>query len=356
MYYLKKKYIQKYYFIVLQVKKRIMWLDAIKGYAIFMVMLSHILPYNDILGFLYSGYMPLFFISSGFTDKGDLTSMYLVKKTKRLLIPYIFYGIIGVLLFTFFKKGDVYQGGKVHEWIGLLYARFCLYPYGTINNVYFLPIESVSALWFLPALFCGFVSYYFLKQLNERGIPAWLLYGGAIILTMAMYKLPILLPWSLDICLLIALFIFIGTKLKLYLNNYVLGWKSVLVMVFFIVVAYKNGCVNMSVRQFGCLGGQVSLFMLIIIGMMYFVSLFVLFRILPHKIVELFAYLGRLSLRLMCIQMPLFFILSKILSHYDLNSGIWSLLMKLIAVLIIAQVLEIIFSMLKTNVRIVKYL
>lgn len=58
---------------------------CLMGYAI-LLMLSHTLYYNNVMGILYSGFMPLFFIASGYTDNKTLTRDVVIKKAKGSLL------------------------------------------------------------------------------------------------------------------------------------------------------------------------------------------------------------------------------------------------------------------------------
>lgn len=64
-------------------KNRIIWIDAAKGFGILLVMFSHLI---DIGAYITSFYMPIFFIIAGYFMPRQL----IVKKAKRLLIPYFF--------------------------------------------------------------------------------------------------------------------------------------------------------------------------------------------------------------------------------------------------------------------------
>lgn len=77
---------------------RIIWLDAVKGVGILLVMLSH---FCHIPNVFTVGYMPLFFVAAGLTYK-PVTSYRetITKKGCRLLIPYIVYGLIGLAVAT----------------------------------------------------------------------------------------------------------------------------------------------------------------------------------------------------------------------------------------------------------------
>ena len=75
--------------------ERLDWIDAMKGVGIILIMMSHTI-HIGVLFILYSGFIPLFFISSALTYK----SMDIRKRFKRLIIPYFFYCILFILLST----------------------------------------------------------------------------------------------------------------------------------------------------------------------------------------------------------------------------------------------------------------
>ena len=112
------------------VKKRIEYIDAIKGFAILLVVMGHVLPWSfrDLdqaleLGtpmllwkIIYSFHMPLFIFISGWLfgmSKMQTLKNYfgkILKKTQQLLIPYI---VCGVLVY-------LWRGGKLFTYWYLL--------------------------------------------------------------------------------------------------------------------------------------------------------------------------------------------------------------------------------------------
>lgn len=80
--------------------KRILWLDALKGIGIILVIISHAnldIPY---LNYFTAGYIQLFFVIAGFTYKPNPQIVTLLrKKANRLLLPYFFYGLCTLSLF-----------------------------------------------------------------------------------------------------------------------------------------------------------------------------------------------------------------------------------------------------------------
>ena len=83
--------------------KRIVALDLVKGYGIFLVVWMHCIQYcsgatfiNQLYAFVYSFHMPLFLIISGYLYHNKLKkvdSFYnLRRKAKQLLIPNLLWG------------------------------------------------------------------------------------------------------------------------------------------------------------------------------------------------------------------------------------------------------------------------
>ena len=93
-------------------KKRIAWLDAVKAVGILVVLLVHTGRSFGPVSF-YGGmfYMPIFFVAAGYTfrvKEGESYGTFLLKKAKRLLIPY--FGT-SAFLWVFFWVKDCVLGG-----------------------------------------------------------------------------------------------------------------------------------------------------------------------------------------------------------------------------------------------------
>lgn len=104
--------------------QRLVWLDALKGIGILLIMACHagLLPRVSI--FLTAGYVSIFFVASGFTYKSKQTfSSEIGKRSKRLLLPYFFYVSLSIILMNIFQiKGDF-----IHQVLGMIYSRYSLY-------------------------------------------------------------------------------------------------------------------------------------------------------------------------------------------------------------------------------------
>lgn len=88
------------------------WLDTAKGIGIILVIIGHsMFPMHTLID---SFHMPLFFVLSGLTFSAKSTfRSFVVKKTKRILLPFAFWSILSYLL-------GIYNGP-----LWFLYTLFC---------------------------------------------------------------------------------------------------------------------------------------------------------------------------------------------------------------------------------------
>lgn len=132
---------------------QIMWINAL---AILLVVVGHadMTPAYDALWikrWIYSFHMPLFVFVSGFLFcytnpqiKEVSIGRFLLKKVRRLLLPFIVINSIIFLIKTFFSSDDYVQHPVVLTWDSY------------VDSTFFHPI---GFMWFLPALFMIFVFY-----------------------------------------------------------------------------------------------------------------------------------------------------------------------------------------------------
>lgn len=337
--------------------QRIVWLDAIKGCGIILVMISHVTPLENWGTYLFSSFMPLFFICSGFVAKDESIPVVLNKKLKSLLIPYWFYGIIATIFFSIVKTANSYQGGSVHEWWWLVYSRYCFYCYGHEYNLYFMPIESTSPLWFLTALFLGSILSVIL--LRKKVVSFWGTLFFYIIFTLALSELPILLPWSLDVAFLIAIFMLIGHLLRYFAFTEFIKRNNILIIllvVAYIILTRINGYSNLSVREYGKYG-IYSITLFFINGVLFFFLMAWVFISMNGKLVSIFALVGKHSLRLMCIHIPILFCINKFsvkILKYE-EKGI-TIICLIVISLIISILLDRLFNRFRNKFPYLKYL
>lgn len=271
-------------------KKRIEYIDTIKGFGILLVIFGHCGLYNESISpIITAGFMPWFFILSGITFKNrDIKENFLLK-SKRLLIPYFFYGII--LSFI-----------PLSEWnnnlLGILYSRYCLYPNLTQT---FLP-KYGSPLWFLTAMFISYLLFFLYIKISTTKKQNYLITLYIIMAYLCTY-LPILLPWSIDTAFIGAVFIIFGYRLQSYFLSEKTNLIRLLISTCLIIpLTIFNGNVNMAIRCYGNNNHTYSLCLFLIIGIISFIILREIFiRIKDTIATKILSIIGTQTLRLMCI-------------------------------------------------------
>lgn len=129
------------------------WADYAKALAIMMMVICHfgIRP-QSASNYLNIFVIPLFFLISGYFDKGKPYSRdVLVKNIKGIIIPYFFFSVcaFSICWISPYLHPELYNYGTVPQsflkaFIGMFLMEDLVRPYA------FMPM---GALWFLPALF-----------------------------------------------------------------------------------------------------------------------------------------------------------------------------------------------------------
>ena len=144
---------------------RIEWIDALKGFAIFYVTLGH-LGCNILLEkHIYSFHMFLFFFLSGYVDKSEDISFkeYLLKRTKRILIPFIAWNLmsnmvslslgnklINVIQTTFLLNGEMCWNAPIWYLLTIFITQILYFLLSKVFKIKNIIIISVSLLlWFV---------------------------------------------------------------------------------------------------------------------------------------------------------------------------------------------------------------
>lgn len=303
----------------LERKGRLVWLDAVKGILILFIMISHSCGFPLGCRFFVGGFVFAFFVLSGFTFHIQPINKGVLKKTKTLLIPYFFYGILSV--FVLFLRDILLNGFNISflfDKVGvLLYSRYCLYsPYNCeeSGNVFFLRM-GLEPIWFLTCLFMSFVwTYiYFNSIIIIRKFLLLLFFAIPFFCT----YMPILLPWSLDTSFVGALLIIIGYYLR---EPFMTGkvcrsgmyffppFLFIVTNIFlFIIPTLITGTGNVSVGYYeNSFEGYLSIIIQGITKAFIFSFIFIIYE--RTQIVKAFAFLGRQSLRLMCLHLAVFVI------------------------------------------------
>lgn len=185
-------------------KKRIEFIDLAKGFCIIWVIIAHTgvdIPI-PILGYAR---MPLYFILSGlfFKDYGSLKNL-TIKKTNKILIPFLFFYLLGYIVFYVFKF--YYPHLLITASTGILDVF--------INRQYFN-----GPIWFLLALFWANIYFCVISLLIKT---EWL--RGVVVLVVGICgtilgKNEVFVPMMMDVAM---------TALPLFYCGYILKKSGIL--------------------------------------------------------------------------------------------------------------------------------
>ncbi|MCQ2512629.1 MAG: acyltransferase family protein [Lachnospiraceae bacterium] len=239
--------------------KRIEWIDALRGSAMWLVVLGHTFfdRSHPVRNYVYSFHMPLFFFISGLTYKRTEISFlkFLKKKAKAFLLPYLAINIfVAIIKYILHFTTNLYANLSLKSMVSGMLT-------GDGENA---PcIQS----WFLLTLFLTEIIFYCLDRLmrGETG----LFIASVIVAALGWVYSKVWcfgpLWWHLDVAFLAVLFFWFGYFFK---NNLVdkieqlsMVWKWVLCVVAFIIGAILS-TINGKVSMNGSYYGRIYFFLL----------------------------------------------------------------------------------------------
>ena len=333
--------------------KRMDWLDALKGVGILSIMRIHMLAPMELLqSVIYVGAVSMFFVAAGFNLKyPENTNEAIKNKLKRLLIPYFFYSFLLLLIEHRLTKDTV-----THV-IGIFYGRMALFQGNVDDNIFFLLIGN-APMWFLPCMFLSYiwvyVIYYRCKTMKTKTLACLCFFC----LSALLFYSPLMLPWSIDTSFLFATLIVAGYELRHFFLH--CKWPVVLLALVSWLVLYRFFAgSNISVGSYGEYEAlSIIPFALIALSETYSLC-GILQRIEKSWLVKALAYIGRHSLRLMCIHLVIYY---RIISCFT-TMGIQPdchrnvvLLTSFVVILIINALLDIIIRRAGKRMPLAKYL
>lgn len=217
---------------------RMTYIDVAKGILIICVVIGHVINFEyfvtaAIKTIIYTFHMPAFFIISGILVKPENLRKqsfgnFLKQRTKRLLIPYVLFELIGGIIQMFLFGCD-----KVN-FVGILYGIVTLHCH-------------TGADWFLPTLFFAELLFWLCVKKSGQKLTffiAALSFAAAFIVQDANYFVAIVRR------ILVALsFKAIGFNFrKTFIKKSAVG--IVISAVLVVCISYYNGVVDLSMRMF----------------------------------------------------------------------------------------------------------
>ena len=184
------------------VQKRIEWIDVAKGLGIILVIIGHCAMLGGTLhNWIFSFHMPLFFILSGMFVYKEKIIVYVKKKFKTLIIPYIVFSVIG---FGFTVLIPTWRDNLTWK--------------GIAKDIYFANPDyiNISSIWFLSCLFITSVLLQVILRLHIATsiMVIVLTYVAGIVFSGYGTRLPLILqgrlPVNIDVALVALLFMALG--------------------------------------------------------------------------------------------------------------------------------------------------
>lgn len=281
--------------------KRVVWVDTAKGICILLVVLHHC---AQLMGASYplqqefmTFRMPLYFILSGLFFKQYGFKTFILKKTNKLLIPYIFFYVVtGVLIPV-----------ALSRLFGLRLAFYESYGFKAVLSIFSERVICNPSIWFLFCLFEVNMFFYLLYFISEHFKHSHLILG---ILTFAIglfglflaYK-RIQLPYFIDSSCTALPFFFFGYFLRNHTTVLTSEntTKSISLSIFFIVITalllhyFNHDRLSVIDNTAGDLLGCAEVYPYGIMGTMSILLMSKMFGKVPAL-----SYIGRYSIIVLC--------------------------------------------------------
>lgn len=172
-------------------------IDIARGIAVALMVFGHLGIKEWPVQFIYAFHMPLFFFISGMTiHKADSIKNYVIKRIKRILVPYFLFAMI----FSMNGMRDM--------------RDYMLVVYGSRNAL--AEASSLTPLWFLPCLFVSDIIFQLVLQMFDRRdkenyiLAAAILIGIIGILLNDFLPIPLGLPFGAEIAMVAIPFVTVG--------------------------------------------------------------------------------------------------------------------------------------------------
>ena len=137
-------------------KKRLDYLDMVKGIGIILVVIGHSTVASDsVVTWLASFHMPLFFIVSGMLiqylqeEQREFRTL-IIRKARSIMLPYVTFSVI-ILLIKLYYVIATPELMPTRDFQIAIVDTFSL--------------EGISVMWFLPALFIGEMFFFLLLKI-----------------------------------------------------------------------------------------------------------------------------------------------------------------------------------------------
>jgi len=311
--------------------KRLEYIDFIKGFGIFLVVLGHAtLPRSP---YIYSFHVPLFFFVSGYFFKDKPVSENLKSKLKRIYLPFV---IFNVLTWLFFIIVGLLKGAPADKQDYLILIRTVA---GIDNSV-----PQNGPLWFLLCLFSLSIMFMLINLVKTEYLRLIII----LALSVSGYFLSRTvtdLPLKVETAMMMSPFFYAGNVFCRYgFSDKVDRLSGIAVLNISVLLSYLNYVTNSFNLKFSDIErisvlenryGNIFLF--------YFSAFFAIIFIIviSKKIVRIGAvnFLGKNSLIVLCLHYPILQYVERIHPAFLGSSLFLDLISSLVTVLLCVPVI-----------------
>jgi len=184
-------------------KSRIEFIDVAKFIGILFVVWAHAAPKNrEFVLLAYTFHLPLFFVLNGYTLRikdNENFGQYLLRKLKSYVVPVLCIGSILIIIEQIINKVPFDIGYFLDHFFSLLEQK------------------RAYALWFVGALFCSDLLFYFVIKASKNKLPFVILISFIILLLGIYFNVKrgnVVLLWNLDVGLIGVIFVCAGYILR----------------------------------------------------------------------------------------------------------------------------------------------
>lgn len=221
---------------------RLAWVDGAKCLSVLALALGHT-PGYGLTYWIDTALLPLFWLAAGLTSSDNFS---LIRRFRVLGKAYLVMSAICVLFTLVLAKGHLPEWW----WLGVIYGRCWLQTDVQTAPTVLMDCHN-AVLWFLPSLFTGYCMYRLLLYF-KKDWQRWLASAVSLFVCWGSLRLPVLLPWGLDLALFVGPVMWAGRWLR---KSDLLDRRPLTVFLTggltFALAHHFTGHTNMSVSQLG---------------------------------------------------------------------------------------------------------
>lgn len=294
-------------------KKRIIWIDQLRGLAFYTVILGHMSIGKKLKDWLYSFHMPLFFMISGLNfniQKVYNTSFkdYVLRLSKKMLVPYLWLQMFSFILRYMVNILGSHKEVPVPKYLlGILVGN---------NNLVGAPSNP---LYYVLLLLLAQIGLWFVVRV-AKGDKTWM---GIILAVLSLGSVclqRIDLPWHVNVVPTAMLLIYIGRllmdcylmyreKMETLNRGAYFGICAVLLAVGYVLNRY-NGRISIHGNFYG---QEYVIFLVCAVASSVAIAMLVM--LLPKS--KLLTFIGANTFFYMGIHKPLLLVMETVFSEYE---------------------------------------